>query len=185
MTERKTIQSLDVLKAIRELELENVMQRVDKEVEVWERDVRGKRRGYRERVKARESGAGDTTLGEGDTTVGDMEVDEEDRMKRPRLEEGGEGDGNTQSAGKIKLNGNIGKRKSDDVEEDVDDPAEEEAEESSDEEVFEDAEEEHEGDETQDAEERLDAIDDPRRQGNGTLAPDGRIEVDGSDDESE
>lgn len=191
VTERKTIQSQDVIKGLREIEMDQVMQigvigkdgkkssRVEREVEMWESEVRGKRRGYRERVKARESGAGDTTMG---TLVGEAEG-EEHETKRQRLDPddaGREGSAGpiTQGTNNIKLN--VGRRKSDEdqIEDDVGD---EDADDSSEEEVFEDAEEDQ--DEPQ-ADDDID-VDDESSRRKGVLAPDGRGEVDDSGDDSE
>ncbi|KPI43078.1 DNA polymerase epsilon subunit D [Cyphellophora attinorum] len=75
----KTITPGDVLNALREIELAGVMEvgkvdavtgqnsgRLEREMAVYEEMVRGKRKGYRDKVKARESaggpGAGDTTI---------------------------------------------------------------------------------------------------------------------------
>lgn len=193
VTERKTIQSQDVMKALREIEMDQVMQlgvmgkdgkrggRVEREVEVWESEVRGKRRGYRERVKARESGAGDTTMGSVDVDADG----EEHETKRQRLDtnddtvtEGSTGP-ITHGTNNIKLN--VGRRRSDDeqVEDDIVD--EDAADESDEEEVFEDAEEDP--DEAQ-AEDDID-VDEESSRRKGALAPDGRVEVDDSGDESE
>ncbi|KAK5074392.1 hypothetical protein LTR64_006464 [Lithohypha guttulata] len=203
MTERKTIQSQDVIKALREIEMDQAMQigvigkdgqkggRVEREVEIWESEVRGKRRGYRERVKARESGGG------GDTTVGSLDVGEEverereeHETKRLRIDPdevtGREGSTApiTQGTNKLKLDG--GRRQSDEPEpgdEEGEDAGEEDVEEeSSEEEGFEDAEEEQDGDGVQG--DRLEVEEDSGRR-RDTLAPDGRVEVGGSDDESD
>ncbi|KAK5089645.1 hypothetical protein LTR70_006545 [Exophiala xenobiotica] len=197
LTDRKTIQSQDVIKALKEIEMENVMGlgvlgkdgrkggRVEREVEKWEGDVRGKRRGYREKVKARESGTG-----VGDTTVGtiDTQGEEEDREhenKRVRIDEDEARDGSagpiTDGTNRLKLN--VGRRKSDEREnEDVEEAADVvEEDESEQEEENEDAEEQ---DETQEAEESIDMGADSKQK-IGTLAPNGRVEMGGSDDESD
>lgn len=57
-TVKKTIAPQDVLGAINECEFDLFAQRVEQELTQWEEVVRGKRRGYREKVKARESGQG-------------------------------------------------------------------------------------------------------------------------------
>lgn len=210
MTDRKTIQSQDVMKALKDIELDQVMQlgvlgkdgkrggRIEREVEVWESEVRGKRRGYRERVKARDSGPGDTTLG--DTTlgstldVGDHAGDEEEhenkraRIDADRLAENDGREGSTgiieQGTNRLKLN--VGRRKPepDDEGDAPNDDVEDEA--DSEDDDFESAEEEHEGDETQEVEDSIDVDDDAStRRRNGALAPDGRVEIDGSDVESD
>lgn len=195
------------MKALREIELDQVMQlgvlgkdgkrggRVEREVEVWESEVRGKRRGYRERVKARESGAGDTTLG--DTTLGSaLDVDdqaehnEEHEHKRPRIaaehlaeNESVAGSTGTIEQGTNRLKLNVGRKKpetEDDGNEEVEDDPE------SEDEDFESAEEEQEPEETQDVEDPIDVDEDAAtRRRNGALAPDGRVEIDGSDVDSD
>jgi hypothetical protein len=84
-----------VIKAIQEIEMGQVMGlgevgpdgkvggRLERELEVWETVVRGKRKGYREKVKMRESGAGrDSENGDGASKDG-----EERDAKRARVEE--------------------------------------------------------------------------------------------------
>lgn len=193
VTERKTIQSHDVIKALREIEMDQVMQigvmaqdgkrggRVEREVEMWESEVRGKRRGYRERVKARESGAGDTTMGSVDVAADD----EEHETKRQRIDINGDGARDsstgpiTHGTNNIKLN--VGRRRSDDERFGDDGGDEDAVDESSEEEVFEDAEEDQ--DEAQ-VEDDVD-VDDETSRRKGALAPDGRVEVGDSGDESE
>lgn len=206
MTERKTIQSQDVVKALREIEMDGVMGlgqlqkdgrrggRIEREVEKWEGDVRGKRRGYREKVRARESGvgAGDTTVG--DTTVATVDVegadqDREHENKRVRMDEQ---DARDSSAGPITtgtqgLKLNVGRRKSDEIEHGrSDDAADDDVEDDEDEQEDEaEDEEEQEHDETQDADDSMDVEDADSRPKNGALAPDGRAEVEDSDEESD
>lgn len=88
-TTKKTIGPADVIKALQEIEMAQVMGigevgrdgkvggRLERELEVWENVVRGKRKGYREKVKMRESGVG----GEGE------EDGREREAKRARMEE--------------------------------------------------------------------------------------------------
>lgn len=81
-TTKKTIGPNDVLSALREMELGGIMEldgregggRLERELEAWESVVKGKRRGYREKVKGRQSG-----VGEG----------EEPEAKRVRVDEEG------------------------------------------------------------------------------------------------
>ena len=191
---------MDVIKALREIELDQVMQldvlgsdgrrggRVEREVEVWEKEIRGKRKGYRDRVKARESGGGvgDTTL-EGDTSLivegdGDGKGNEDQHeKKRMRIEDDGrEGSTGTIERGvtsKLKLN--VGRVKDeDDVVDgngDVGDEENEEEAESEDED-FESAEEEQEEGDTQNVEDSIDVDGDEtglRSQRKAALAPDG------------
>lgn len=196
MTERKTIQSADVIKALREIEMGEVMQlgrmgsdgkrggRVEREIEKWEEDVKGKRKGYREKVRARESGVG----GEGDTTMGSMgeEVGEDERIKRARLvdETGEEGSAEPIVNGTkgLQLGGERGEEDVAGEEIDEGDESEDDEEEGQDDEDGE----EDEPEETQDVEDTME-MDDPDRdrRKNDTLAPDGRVEVGGSDDESD
>jgi hypothetical protein len=92
----------DVLKAIQEIEMAGVMGlgqvgadgeiggRLERELEVFESVVRGKRKGYREKVKARESGGSNLGLSE---RRGSADVDEEPgegaerEAKRARFED--------------------------------------------------------------------------------------------------
>ncbi|KAJ9662760.1 hypothetical protein H2198_001209 [Neophaeococcomyces mojaviensis] len=210
MTDRKTIQSADVIKALAEIEMAQVMGlgvlgkdgkrggRVEREVEVWEGNVRGKRRGYRDKVKARESvGGADTTVGSVDIDgegEGEDEVHENKRRKRDSEEEPTretdkdmsmalETAGDiTNGTNKLKLNAgrrSSGDRANDDEDaEDVEDSADEDEEDQQDEEEEEDQE------ETRDVEDSVD-VEETSRRTNGTLAPDGRIEVGGSDDDDE
>lgn len=161
--------------------------RLEREVEVWEGNVRGKRVGYREKVKARQS--------VGDTTVGTVEGDEEEGErggKRVRIDvDGEEGQGREESVtttGEISKSteglriGN-GKKKvqeqeEDDVEEDV-------PEEDSDEQDDEEEEDEQDQEGSDVAEDTLDMEDLESQRKKGTLAPDGRVEVDNSDDDSD
>lgn len=63
-TTKKTIGPNDVLNALREMELGGIMGlereggRLERELEAWENVVKGKRKGYREKVKGRQSGTG-------------------------------------------------------------------------------------------------------------------------------
>ena len=109
----KTVTPQDVLKALQEMELERVMGlgerneegvvvggRLEKELAVFEEVVKGKRKGYRDKVKARESGVGDETMegGDGEPQAkrarrgseegqdgGDDEQDEEDALLDAQL----------------------------------------------------------------------------------------------------
>jgi hypothetical protein len=90
-----------VLKAIQEIEMGGVMGlgaagadgtvggRLERELEVFESVVKGKRKGYREKVKARESGA--SNLGGGRETEDGQESGQRE-AKRARLEDGDHGD---------------------------------------------------------------------------------------------
>jgi len=195
MTDRKTVQSQDVLKALREIEMDGVMGmggdgrkagRVEREVEKWEGDVRGKRKGYREKVKARESGVGDTTVGTVDTALG--EEGEERENKRVRIGEEDE-EGRDESAGPItdgtnRLKLNIGRAKSDEDEENGDGDEVGDEDESEQDEDNDDAD-ASEHDDAREVDESAIDIDPDVRRNHGTLAPDGRVEVGASDDESE
>lgn len=91
----------DVLKAIQEIEMGGIMQlgatgadgkaggRLERELEVFESVVRGKRKGYRDKVKARESG--DSHLGTGGKGILNGEDEGGEReTKRARYEGGDE-----------------------------------------------------------------------------------------------
>jgi histone H3/H4 len=105
-TSKKTIGPQDVIKALSEIEMSGVMglgaggagkdgprlgARLEKELEAYEEIVRGKRKGYRDKVKARES------LGDGG------QEEEEDRgeptnKKVRRMSEEGQGQGDGEDA---------------------------------------------------------------------------------------
>jgi hypothetical protein len=115
VTTKKTIGPQDVLKAIQEIEMGGVMGlgevgtdgkvggRLERELEVWETVVRGKRKGYREKVKQRESGVGPGSSENGGEERKEGEDDRgEPEAKRARVEEGGgeEGKSGPQGAGR-------------------------------------------------------------------------------------
>lgn len=77
-TVKKTIAPQDVVGAIKECEFDMFALRVEQELTLWEEVVRGKRRGYREKVKARESGQG----------VRQEDEDGERELKRRKRETG-------------------------------------------------------------------------------------------------
>jgi hypothetical protein len=91
LTQKKTVGPHDVLKALQEIEMAGVMElgqvgadgrvggRLERELEVFERVVRGKRKGYREKVKKRESGTASGALNE---PMEGEDVDEEEGGKR-------------------------------------------------------------------------------------------------------
>jgi len=87
---KKTIGPNDVLAALKEMELDQIMEldgregggRLEKELEAWETVVKGKRKGYREKVKGRQSGVG------ADGEEGEERG--EPQTKRPRVDETGE-----------------------------------------------------------------------------------------------
>lgn len=107
-TDRKTVQSQDVIKAINELEMDSVMGigaigadgrsggRLEREVEKYEESIRGKRKGYRDKVKARESAGAASASGGNVNGSGDADAKEaEDRdrgheSKRIRRDTDGE-----------------------------------------------------------------------------------------------
>ncbi|KAL9109453.1 MAG: hypothetical protein Q9227_005961 [Pyrenula ochraceoflavens] len=133
-TVKKTIMPQDVLAAIGDCEFEMFVDRVGKELNVWEEVVRGKRRGYREKVKMRESGASA------------IEGEQEGGGKRRKVEAEGETDGKSEEAtdeGRREAGGD-----ETEPEPDVDDGPEE-----GDEEDDEDGEDEEEEDEEQEDEE--------------------------------
>lgn len=213
MTDRKTIQSADVLKALQEIEFAQVMNigvtgkdgkrggRIEREIELWENNVRGKRRGYRDKVKARDSTGGGG--GGAYTTVDSIAIEEEEgdehqskRRKRDSeevmIEEGeshnasalsGTRDSVANDTSSTALKpGRLGL--ADDM---ADEDESEDMGDSEDEEDDEQLEEEErdEEEELREAEDSVDADESSRRK-HETLAPDGRIEVvDSSDEESE
>lgn len=165
--------------------------RLEREVESWEGNVRGKRAGYREKVKARQSTGtnGDTTFGTVDEDGEGGEEDREHDNKRLRIDdEGHEREGSatgeiSRSTQKLKLGVNGNRRTQDqDEDDDVEDDVQDEDE--SDEHDDEDEDEGQDQDETQ-AENTLETEDFDSHRRKGTLAPDGRVEVDNSDDDSD
>lgn len=165
--------------------------RLEREVESWEGNVRGKRAGYREKVKARQSTGtnGDTTFGTGNEDGEGGEEDQEHDNKRLRIDdEGQDREGSatgeiSRSTQKLKLgvNGNRmiqDQDEDDDVEDDVQDEDESDEQDEGDEDEGQDQ------DETQ-AENALETEDFDSHRRKGTLAPDGRVEVDNSDDDSD
>ena len=90
LTTKKTISPSDVITALEEIEWSNLRGRCEGELKIWEEVTRGKRKGYRERVKARESGVsivGDITS----TSIGEGENAEEHNDHTHREEEEAEG----------------------------------------------------------------------------------------------
>lgn len=167
--------------------------RLEREVESWEGNVRGKRAGYREKVKARQSTGtnGDTTFGTvDDDGEGEEEEEPEHDNKRLRIDdEGQEREGSatgeiSKSTQKLKLGVNGNRRiqeqdEDDDVEDDIQDD------EDSDEQDEDEEDEGQDQDEAQNAEHTLETDDSDSHRRKGTLAPDGRVEVDNSDDDSD
>ena len=165
--------------------------RLERELALFEEGVRGKRKGYREKVKARESVGGSGEAGEdGDRGEPEkkrvrMEEGDEESLLDKQLNGGGE-DGSAMEG----VNGGDGTELSmrngdgiegDDTEDDPD-MEEQDQDEDPDEDVGEDNEDEHE--QEPEDEERIE-IDDSRPRSRLVLAPDGRAEVGGSEDESD
>lgn len=168
--------------------------RVEREVESWEGNVRGKRAGYREKVKARQSTGtnGDTTLGTvGEDIEGAEEEEEEEARehdsKRLRFdEEGQQREGSatgeiSRSTQNLRLSVNHRRKlestEDEDAEEDLDDDESDEQ----DEDDGDDAQDQ----EAPDMEDTLEQDDPGETRGKGSLAPNGRVEVNGSDDDSD
>ncbi|KKY20005.1 putative cbf nf-y family transcription factor [Phaeomoniella chlamydospora] len=92
LTTRKTIAPQDVLNALEDIEWGHLRPRCEEELKIYEDLSRGKRKGYRERVKARESGvsvatAASTDIGE---TADGEDHEEEDggrAGKRPKVDQ--------------------------------------------------------------------------------------------------
>jgi DNA polymerase epsilon subunit 3 len=109
LTSKKTVGPQDVLKAIQEIEMDGIMGlgalgtdgkvggRLERELEVFENVVRGKRKGYREKVKARESGA--SIVGGGGKGGVDGDEGGERQTKRARYEDDEEGQHDTRQNG--------------------------------------------------------------------------------------
>jgi DNA polymerase epsilon subunit 3 len=195
----KTITPADVLNALREIEMGGVMEldgpegegRLERELAVFEEVIKGKRKGYREKVKARESagGVGGEKVGEGEAMEGVVERGEPDAKKARRMS--GEEDEGAQDEGAqdedvddlldAQLNGGL---------EDAED--EDEAESDDQEEEDDEDNEEQDPDETEELEEGMVDVEGGRRRsgrrssgGRPLLAPNGRDEVGASDDESD
>ncbi|KIY02173.1 uncharacterized protein Z520_02311 [Fonsecaea multimorphosa CBS 102226] len=94
---KKTLGVQDVMVALKEIEFGNVMElgavgedgrtggRLEREVEVYEEIIGRKRRGYREKVKARESGGGGGA--EGDAEIEDRGEPSNKKIRRMSAEE--------------------------------------------------------------------------------------------------
>lgn len=206
-TTKKTIGPQDVLKALREIEMAGVMDlgavgtdgrlggRLEREMEAHEEILKGKRKGYRDKVKARESAGGD---GAGEEDEGDgvergepsskkarrmseEDMDEEERMLNAQLNgPSAEDDSFMNTTGTARINGSTsspalnGKARAvTDDESDVEDGDEEEDGEDEDEDEDEDDEEEEDDDDEHDGNEdgrEANDLDDPdeTRGPNGT-----------------
>ena len=187
----KTVTPQDVLKALHEMELDKVMGlgerredgsvggRLERELAVFEEIVRGKRKGYREKVKARESGVG-AEAGERDGGA-----DGERDAKRARRESEADADEEQDEEDALldaQLNGPNG-------------GLDEHEEEHDDEDEGDDPEDDPDEDQQHDEEEMEDSIDvddGPGRHGgagskgrSSILAPNGRAEVGSDGDDSD
>ena len=227
---RKTLSPQDVLKALKEIEFDNVMElgavgkdgrlggQLERELQVYEEALMQKRKGARDRKsnKVRESTG--TAADGGDEAEDDergepsskrarrMDVEEnddpedDDRMLDMQLNGMQEDSINatdrrkrTSTTGSSPLTNGNGKGKAEETESDADpDPEEEEADEDDDEENDDDEDEdeddgdEENDDEQGDAEDRLEERNGSRnRNGRVGLQPDGRVEIEGSDDDSD
>lgn len=194
----KTVTPQDVLKALREMELDRVMGlgernedgsvggRLERELAVFEEVVRGKRKGYREKVKARESGVGaDGAEGDADGDGAGGEGEGERDAKRPRRASEADADEEQDDEDALldaQLNGPSGGLDEHEEEEDHED--EDEGDEP----------EEDEPDEEEDMEDSID-VDDGSGSGrrgragsrgqSSILSPNGRAEVDSDGDDSD
>jgi DNA polymerase epsilon subunit 3 len=192
----KTITPADVLNALREIEMGGVMEldgpegegRLERELAVFEEVIKGKRKGYREKVKARESagGVGGEKVGEGEAMEGVVERGEPDAKKARRMsgeEDEGAQDEDVDDLLDAQLNGGL-----EDAEEEEDEAESDDQEEEDDDEDNE----EQDADETKELEEDVVDVEGGRRRsgrrssgGRPLLAPNGRDEVGASDDESD
>jgi DNA polymerase epsilon subunit 3 len=180
LTTKKTITPQDVLNAVKEIEMEGIMElgkvgedgrrggRLERELELFEESVRGKRKGYREKVKARES--------QGNTTLGAEEGGERE-AKRVKMDEEDEED-----LLDAQLNGPSVQAGAVEGDETEDDPEMEDEMDDGDEGEEAEDEDEQEADARDDDDDRLEMDDGGR--GRTTLMPNGRAEV-GSDDDSD
>ena len=206
LTSKKTITPEDVLKAIKEVELEGVMElgrvgedgrrggRLERELEVFEGIVRGKRKGYREKVKARESG-GSTLLEGAGGGDGERERGEPASKKMRRMDDDGDeelldaqlnGSDDVDVGGPSNGTGRVFEREGGDETEDDPEVVDQEDEQDQDQDDDQDdapEDEEEQPEHIDNDEDRIDLDDDDdgRRM---VLAPNGRAEV-GSEDESD
>lgn len=195
----KTVTPQDVLKALQEMELEKVMGlgernedgsvggRLERELAVFEEVVRGKRKGYRDKVKARESGVSGVEEGE--------EGDGERVAKRARRASEGEGEGEGDEEQDeedalldAQLNGPNGGME-EEHEEDHED--EDEGDDPEDEQDEDDTQQQRDEDEMEDSIDVDDGHGHGRRTGSGSgprssiLSPNGRAEVGSDGDDSD
>ncbi|KIX07243.1 uncharacterized protein Z518_01896 [Rhinocladiella mackenziei CBS 650.93] len=225
-TTKKTIRPQDVIQALREIEMAGVMElgvvgkdgrlggRLEREMEVYENTMRGKRKGYRDKIKARESGGGapdaevEGTDDRGEPSskrarrMNEEDEDEDERMLEQQLNGTGieiryssvpKGRRNTSGTSPTaSRKGNVAVDEEEDEESDADEEGEGEGEGGDeDEEEDEDEDEENDEDEQDDDDDEDDDIDNARHpnstrssRGKVGLMPDGNIEM-GSEDESD
>ncbi|KAI1621176.1 histone-fold-containing protein [Exophiala viscosa] len=208
-TSKKTIGPQDVLNALKEIEMDGVMQlgavgsdgrlggRLERELEAYEEIIKGKRKGYRDKVKAREShGDADAEDERGEPSSkkarrmsGDEDVDDEDERMLEQQLNGAQGSSPNTTG---KSNGTSSRPNGEADVEEVDEAGDEEHDDEDDEEDEDDAGEDEEDqddeadvDETEadDAEELEERVNTDER-GRIALMPDGNVEM-GSEDESE
>ena len=208
-TSKKTIGPQDVLKALKEIEMDGVMQlgsvgsdgrlggRLERELEAYEEIIKSKRKGYRDKVKVRESlGDADAEDERGEPSnkkarrmSGDEDVDDEDeRMLEQQLNGVPGSSPNT----KAKTNGDDAAPDEEADVSEADEAGDEEHDDEDDEQDEDDgAEDEDEQDEREDADEtgaddaeELEEREHADARGRIALMPDGNVEM-GSEDESE
>jgi len=209
-TSKKTIGPQDVIKALSEIEMSGVMglgaagkdgrlgARLEKELEAYEEIVRGKRKGYRDKVKARESlGEGQEEEERGEPTnkkvrrmsedgrVQEDEEEDEERMLEAQLNGTGmveedEEKGKGKNTDAMFVNGKEDAEEGDGDDEGDDEHDDDQEEEDEDEEEPDEEEDENEADGADETDER------PDRDGRGSISlmPDGNVEM-RSDDESD
>jgi DNA polymerase epsilon subunit 3 len=99
LTVKKTIGPNDVIAAIRETEFEKFLPRLERELDAYATVVAGKRKGYRMKVKERESMGGKAEEGEeaANGAEGEEGDDSERGAKRQRMNGDGEGRGGEDS----------------------------------------------------------------------------------------
>jgi hypothetical protein len=202
---RKTINVQDVLSALKEVELDGLMEvgkvdadgkatgRLEREVEMYERLVGEKRKGYRERVKARNQDQNGNANGNGE--AGGQEEQRAAKKVRRNIAD----DDEEQSALERQLNGDTtmetdggeGPRDVPEVEDEPEEGADQDGEDGEDEddEDEDDDDEQDEDEDEQDDDKRLAEAEDDlevrEETGRIGLAPDGRVEIEGSEDESD
>ncbi|KAJ9625330.1 hypothetical protein H2204_010422 [Knufia peltigerae] len=212
-TNKKTISPQDVIKALEQIEMGGVMElgavgqdgrlggRLERELEAYEEHIRGKRKGYRDKVKARESAGGAAEEGNpaaaaqtDDAEVETAERGEPSNKKARRLSED-ENEDDDERMLEAQLNGSNavdeanghGEGQEEEEEADEDDEQEEEEEDEEEEEEEENDGEEDQDEQDEEGETDADESEGRRDRGNNPdtrrvgLMPDGNVDMSGEE----